>query len=256
MQMKTTMVLVTGMAAGAASADVADNLIQIRAMTDSGEYNWALSSDDARIVRDGDTIRFNFNGGPDNAIIVLDGEGGIAFALRTLNIDVTADTASRGATGEQRVNVGFDLVAGSQNSTFVVDSAFLSFAQIDNAAAQASASVSVTDLGSGSATLSPIGGGMYNAHVNGQAPGGTQVASLLNNPLTATGVFGSNTATEDFGAGGFVSLGQSVSSISSQFAFSLSAGDLGSGTSTFVVIPAPASIALFGLGAVATIRRR
>lgn len=238
--------------AGAASANVTGNLIEIRTIVDGGEsFSWSIGLEDDRVQRVGGTYSLDLSN-----VDVMNGSD-IVFSIDSLSvlIDGDAGLSRGGASGERRVNVGFDLVAGSQNSTFQVDSAFLSFAEIQNAFGAASAAVSVTDLNFDGATVSPVSGGMYLAQINGAVPGGTDAAQLLNSPLSV-GVLGTDTVSENFGGGSFVALNSDVSSISSRFEFALSAGDLASGTGTFVVIPAPASAALLGLSCLVSVRRR
>lgn len=252
MMKQASIAAIVACSAGAASAGVSGNLIEIRTILDNGQdFTWSVGLDDDRVQRVGETYSLD--------LADLDVRNGddILFSLDSLSVLVDAsDSASRGASGiERRVNVNFDLVAGSQNSTFQVDSAFLSFAEIQNAFGAASAAISVSDFNFDGASVSPVSGGMYLAQINGAVPVGTDVAELLNSPLSV-GALGSDSVSEDFGGGGFVALGADVSSISSRFEFSLTAGDLASGTGTFVVIPGPASASLLGLAGLVSARRR
>ena len=66
------------------------------------------------------------------------------------------------------------------------------------------------------------------------------------------------TVTEDFDhpESGFLPIGETVNDMSSLVSFTLSAQDLASGTSSYVIVPEPASLAVLALGALALLRRR
>lgn len=199
---------------------------QYGAFDGNGNYNWFL------------------NGGSSQAL--LGGEVILTHAAVTLIADpvVTLDFGVQNTTG-------FD-------TTISVSSALLSFATINNAEANISASVGVNDFNfDGSATLTPIAGKGYTAFYNGAAPGsGTEFSSLFAAAINAP-AFGSTNLTQDFpGAGVFGPIAGGVSNASSSFAFMLSAGDLANGSSTYTIIPAPASLGLLGLGGLVASRRR
>jgi hypothetical protein len=92
----------------------------------------------------------------------------------------------------------------------------------------------------------------YEANYNGLAPAGTNFAAFIPGLVVATP--GGSNATSD-GTGGFLPIAGAVSSMSSRFAFTLSAHDSASGTSSFVVVPEPASLALVLAGVLAFRRR-
>jgi hypothetical protein len=93
---------------------------------------------------------------------------------------------------------------------------------------------------------------------------GTTFATLT--PGVSSSAFSSNTSDEGFpdNAGGFSSTDENsnslgtVSSMSAQWKFSVSAGDSASGTSTYVIIPEPGSclLCLCGMAVLGFIRRR
>lgn len=154
------------------------------------------------------------------------------------------------------VSVSFNIVSTAQNTAFTITAPVLSFPAIGSAVGAASAGVSVTDLGGDGATLTPAGSGAYVAQYNGALPGGSNFATLINNPIVA-GSFGTTTVSHEFpGAGTFAPIAASVADISAQWQFTLSPDDLASGTGVFTVVPAPATAALMGLGALVVGRRR
>lgn len=154
------------------------------------------------------------------------------------------------------VAINFNIASTAQNTSFTITAPVLSFPTLTGAIGTASAAVSVTDLLGDGATLTPTGAGAYAANYNGGFPGGTNFATLLNSPVVAA-PFSTTTVSQDFpGGGGFVPVGGAISDISAQWNFTISPDDLASGTGVFTVVPAPASLALIGLGGLVAGRRR
>jgi hypothetical protein len=159
------------------------------------------------------------------------------------------------------VNLNFSVAAGSSTTTFMIGSALLTFPTINGAQGRASADFSVTDVDGSGATLTGIGGNTgtsgYAAAINGMAgpaPAGlSQFTEMI--PTFGAGAFNSAVSGDNDPAVGYSPIGDPVSSISSFIAFTLSPFDLASGTSTFEVIPEPATVLLLVLGA-GFIRRR
>jgi uncharacterized protein (TIGR03382 family) len=149
-------------------------------------------------------------------------------------------------------------MAGAMDTEFTITSALLSFGTpIDPASGRATAAVTVTDLLGNGAQLTGLGpgGGAYVAGYNGLVPGGSTFAELI--PSLAAPAFSSNAVDSDFpGGGAFAAIAGGVNDMSAQFNFTLSANDLASGTSNFEIIPAPATMALLGVGALLGRRRR
>jgi MYXO-CTERM domain-containing protein len=179
----------------------------------------------------------------------------------TLNNGVVITAAEIHLEADPIVSVNFSLnnTAG-MDSNIVVNSPLLSFASINSAIGNASASVTLTDPQGDGATLTPIAGKGYTAFYNGGAPQtGTEFANLFTVPVTlpVTDPFGSTT-TETFhfpGPGVFGPMGN-VADASAAWGFVLSDGDNASGSSTFEIVPIPGSTALIALGGLALIRRR
>ena len=107
----------------------------------------------------------------------------------------------------------------------------LPFPTID-ARGKASAGISITDANGDGATAvgQRSGGAFYEAYYNGSSV----FASLISNPVSVSSY---DTVTAN-GSKPWTYIGP-VSSINSQFEFSLTAYDLAAGTSTFVVEPVP-----------------
>jgi len=230
--------------AGSAQADLSDTALEFSFQDSvSGEVStWSVAIDRDEIDSNGD-----YNWGLDAGVDVLNNAGEVVMTINTAALTIFADPV---------VDLNFNVVAGAQNGIVTVTSTELSFAAIPNAIGSASAAVSVTDfLGDGvTLTGASAGGGAYSAYYNGLATGGTEFASLISGVSAGGGQ--TNSASADFPLSGTTIVGPSVSSISSQWVFSLSAFDLASGTSTFTVVPAPATALLVGLGGIAAIRRR
>lgn len=166
--------------------------------------------------------------------------------------------------GDPEVNLNFAVQAGPNNTVFHIASALLDgFDPIPAAYAigYAHASYTLTDFDGNFATLTGIGatGGAYLAQYNGWAgaPGGPLGTTF------AEGIYQMNagmlqTVTEDFDHPlmGYLPIGDTVVSMSALVSFELSADDLASGTSNFVIIPEPAALVSLAVMAVVALRRR
>jgi hypothetical protein len=155
------------------------------------------------------------------------------------------------------VSLGFAVTAGNSATQFQVTSSTVPFTPLINTLAFATAAVTVTDNdGTGaSATGLFSGSKAYEARYNGPAV----VWARLVDPVTC-GVDDSMTGSERRPSGtGRQAVPAPVSSVESEFYFTLSAKDQASGTSRFDitgVVPEPATLSLLALGALALIRRR
>lgn len=159
------------------------------------------------------------------------------------------------------VNLNFSVAAGSTTTTFMIGSALLTFPTINGATGRASAGFSVTDVFGDGATLTGLAGTSgtagYTSAYNGTAGPvmtGSQFSELL--PGSVIAAPGQTATPSDQNPPvGYLPIGVPVNSISSFVKFSLSPFDLASGTTTFEVIPEPASLVLLALGGL-LIRRR
>jgi len=156
------------------------------------------------------------------------------------------------------VSLGFAVTAGNSATQFQVTSSTVPFTPlINNTLAFATAAVTVTDSDSSGASATGLfsGSKAYEARYNGPAV----VWARLVDPVTC-GVDDSTTGSERRPSGtGRQAVAAPVSSIESEFYFTLSAKDQASGTSRFDisgVVPEPATLSLLALGAMALIRRR
>ncbi|MCE5341628.1 MAG: hypothetical protein LLF92_10980 [Planctomycetaceae bacterium] len=150
---------------------------------------------------------------------------------------------------DPEVGVEFGVRAGSSATTYSVLSDVVTFDTLVNPTAYASAGVSLTDRNSNGAQITGLfsGGKVHQARYNSSSV----YANLVNGFSVANG--GSSGGYEDVGTD---VISGSVSSIESEFRFTLSARDSASGTSTFAVIPEPATIAILAIGALSLIRKK
>ncbi|MCL4741811.1 MAG: PEP-CTERM sorting domain-containing protein [Phycisphaerales bacterium] len=178
--------------------------------------------------------------------------------IKTQSGDVlaTLGTASVTFIADPVIHLNFNVQANNQNTVFSVGSGLLSFPTLFNAKGAASAAVSITDVNGNGVTFTPDAAGAHLSHYNGEVPGGTPFASLLNSGFSA-GAFATDTASDEFpGGGGYAPIGVGVDDMSARWSFTLTAFDLASGTSVYTIIPAPGSLALLGLGGLVASRRR
>jgi len=140
------------------------------------------------------------------------------------------------------IAVFFAVLSGPSPTTFVIASGLLSFPTIDPAEGRATVGFTVTDVNGDGVTLTGknINGDSYLAQYNGLAPTGTTFASLI--PGLAAGSLSTNTASAAVPAVGFAPIGAPVSDMSVEVNFELSANDLASGTSQYVIQSPPTSV--------------
>ncbi|MGQ9809455.1 MAG: PEP-CTERM sorting domain-containing protein [Armatimonadota bacterium] len=161
-------------------------------------------------------------------LIELRSNGDLIASLDSLNVFYDVDPA---------VQLNFSVTAGNTVTTFTFTSSTVVFTPLVNPIATATAAVTVTDNTGNGATLTGLlpGGKVYRADTDLG-----NYAFLVNG--VSAGMFQSNTATENLGG----TIAGTVSSISSQFSFTLTPFDGASGTSSFTVIPEPGSLLALG----------
>ncbi len=159
----------------------------------------------------------------------------------------TVDQLTLGFDGDPGVSLQFSVAAGVSTTNFTITSAVVNFAAINNPAAYASAGITLTDVDSDGATLTGqlAGGKSYEAIYNG----GTAWADLVNGIVASPDTTVVSSERQP-GAGRQLILA-ALTSIQSQFKFSVTPNDMASGTSRFDVqeaIPEPGTLFLLGTG--------
>lgn len=234
--------LVAGFCASVASADLTPDVFTIKAIVGGQQGSFVVTTDDGTFDNDG-----NFTWTLSGSVDIQADNGAVLATLEHASVTILHDPV---------INMNFNVQATNQNTIFQVGSGLLSFPTINNPQGIASAAVTVTDVNGNGATLAPDGPSLYSSRYNGDFPAGTLFANLLGNNVSS-GAFQSAHASDEFpGGGNYANIGTPISSMSAAWTFSLSANDLASGTSTFAVVPAPASAALLGLAGLAASRRR
>ena len=227
----------------AASADISDLVFYIRAQTSDGRF--------AEFEHRFDPQYFD----PERGLYDWSLLAPVNMMAADGSVIATLNTANEICHEDPDVTLNFNVSAGSVDTTFTISSAILGFSPISPAEGRASASVNATDLDDNGVFLMPAGTpgtGVYSSFYNS----GTTFANLL--LAGASAPFGSASASDAFPPIGFVPIGPTVTSINSQFHFSLSSGDVAGGTSLFRVqaIPAPGAVGLLGLAGLLVSRRR
>lgn len=228
--------------AGAAQAGISGAIIRIEATNADG-------TGIVELVNNSDFQDGALYSSLDGPVDIVSDSGNVIATVTNLNALLIADPV---------VNMNFAMFAGNSTTVFKVTSTLLSFDTINNPIGRASSSLSITDSDGNGATAIGLydGGKVFKANYNGLIPGGTTFASLVNSPIVV-GPFDSNNPGDYEESGpGFTPIGEPVSSMSTEFNFSLTARDQFAATSTFVIIPSPGSAVLLGLAGLAGLRRR
>ena len=153
---------------------------------------------------------------------------------------------------DPEIGAEFGVRAGNSLTTFSIASGLETFAAMTNPTAYASAGVTLTDRDPAGATIT----GLYaGGKINQAMYNGTTAWANLVNPFSVTGNTLTNEETQGT-PGSPIVINDTLTSIESNFHFTLTAKDSASGTSDFTVIPEPATIALLGLGVLAMLKKR
>jgi hypothetical protein len=194
---------------------------------------------------DGDTFTWQC----DQDMPIMDDAGQLIATLRSATAIQYSDPGH--SRSLPQVSLGFAMQAGSLPTSFTVSSALLSFGTLTNPQGRATVGVTVSDSTGDGALLTGTGpgGNSYLAQYNGFVPGGTTFRQAITS--VSVDPFDITNANDD---SGWQLINGSVNDISTQISFSLSAGDLASGTSLFQLTPEPTSLLL--IAALAVVRRR
>ncbi len=227
--------------AGSAVAGITGSLVHVEATSSLGTASLDLITNSS--FEDGILVD-----GLSDSVDLVNEEGTVIATISNLNMLLIADPV---------VNMNFAVFAGAADTSFVITSTLLGFPGLTNPNARASGSVSVTDSnGNGAwATGDYAGDKAYRAFYNGAVAGSGTVFSSLIGDVSIADPFGSDKNSEESGPG-FDVINDTVTNMSTEFAFTVSAFDQVGGTSTFVVVPSPASLALAGIGGLTMFRRR
>jgi len=176
------------------------------------------------------------------AVDVVAANGTRLAAIRQLTLQ--SDT-------EPYVNVRFAVEAAETDTTFRISSTIVSFATLTDPKAYASAGVTLTSNEDG-ATITGLldGGTLYEARYNH--------TSVYADLVSSFSIAADQTIThgQRLPTSGYATIAGGVSSIESEFYFTLSALDQASGTSRFEVVPEPMTMGLLTLGGLVMLYRR
>jgi hypothetical protein len=161
------------------------------------------------------------------------------------NVIATLGGASVTYVGDPQIAMGFSIMAGGLDTAVTVNSGLLSFDKLVDTTGLVSAGLTLTDSNGNGGTLTGIGNNVLASYqYNGQAPGGTSFVDLTG----ALNALPGQSAAGSASTGGFIPIGDSISDMSFQYSFNLSAGDQASGTSNYVImgvpLPAPGGLAM------------
>ena len=244
--------MVCGLAAAAAvgivatapaSADISQVVLRIEASNANGTGAWNAMINTGEFGPDG-TYSWTLS----SPVEIRSTSGALLATLTSGSTYIVEDPL---------VSLGFSVQAGGMDTTFQITSALLSFPGINPAEGRVSGGITGTDItGDGVSLTGVSGASMISAQHDGIVPTGTTFADLIAGPLTTMDAFGSVSESEASPASGFTPIGGTVSDISLRYAFTLTAGDIASGTATFVVLPAPGAAGVLALAGVAALRRR
>jgi len=149
---------------------------------------------------------------------------------------------------DPEVGIEFGVRAGTSATTYSIASDIVTFDALINPTAEASAGITLTDRNGNGAAITGLfaGGKVHQARYNSSSV----YANLVSGFSTSSGT---NTGYEEKGAD---VISGNVSSIESEFYFTLSAKDSASGTSTLVVVPEPATVAILAIGVLSLVRKK
>jgi hypothetical protein len=236
------------LAVSAASASVSPVIFQIVASNVNGSTTFSVPSTD--LVSDPPGQRWILP-----APVNLSTPGNFIGTLTAATLRIVDDSQNF-----PRILLNFELYAGDLDAQFVVTSPLIYGLTLPAALSQgrATAGFTLTDYSDGVPAelrgLGAPGHGIFTADYNGMVPTGTEFANLVAGLSVDGG--GTVTASESQPPVGWLAIGQDVHDISDMFGFTLTARDLMSTSTTYVVTPEPGALALLALGLLGIVARR
>jgi hypothetical protein len=237
-----------------AAADMFGAILQLEATSDGGSGSWSPGPRDGvcclQMDGNGDIERLSWH-----LIRPID-----VFSDRNPDqVLATLESATVTYINDPQVNMDFAVQAGTEDTEIKLASSLLSFPTIYDAEGVASAAYTVADLDGDGVTLTGIGdtGGAYLAQYNGWAAFllGTTFAEVIE--TLSADAWSTDSVSVDVPETGTLSIDDPVYDMSALAHFNLTANDLASGTTTYVIVPEPGSLLLLvlGLAAAARVRR-
>lgn len=150
-----------------------------------------------------------------------------------------------GVVGDPVVTLRFSLDSDDSSTVWTITSTVVNFSALASPWAYASAAITVTSDSDGAVLTGQFAQNKaYEAKYNGTATYADLVSSI------SAPADDSVTGRERSPAAGWSTIAGSVSSIQSEFKFTLTAGDSASGTSRFEVVPEPSGLMALAVGLV------
>jgi len=154
------------------------------------------------------------------------------------------------------ITLNINAIGTAANSTVSLDSANLTFANINSATADAAVAVALLDstfVGTDGATFSPAGGTPSSPFAYTADTNVGNFAELLTSDVNIAPAAPNSTVVPDSFAGGIAG---TTNSAQTGLRFTVTEGDIAAVTSEFDIVPTPASASLVALAGLTAARRR
>jgi hypothetical protein len=230
-----------------AGADISETIFTIEATNDSGTGTYSVLFTEG--AWNGDTYSWSLA----EPVELLDG-GDIHVATLT---DATLEVV---LTSVPHIDLTVDVLAGTSNTSFWVDSALVDFSPIpaEESAGRFSARCRIQDPGAnpdGAMFMSLYAPeGALRSYYNGVAPDGSVFRHAVS-VVMASGD-GEGFGGEDYPSSGYAPIGEEVYDASVHAGFILTANDRAIGTMSFGLVPEPGGLMLLALGGIWLVQRR